>query len=89
MIHAIKTDASGTNDNSAYNVLDLPFGYFLLLSLVTEQISQLRHLRHQIPTLRQGNASLFLWDTIGETFYQEISLPDVFCHGSLNVNGRM
>lgn len=89
MIHAIKTDASGTNDNSAYNVLDLPFGYFPVAIAGYGTNIAVTAFKTSDTTLRQGNASLFLWDTISETFYQEISLPDVFATALLNVNGRM
>lgn len=89
MIHSIRTDSSGTNDGSAYNVLDLPFGYFPVAIAGYGTNIAVTAFKTSDTTLRQGNAALFLWDTISESFYQEVSLPDVFATALLNVNGRL
>lgn len=89
MVHSIRTTASGTNDGSAYNVLDLPFGYFPVAIAGYGTNIAITAFKTSDTTLRQGNASLFLWDTISETFYQEITLPDVFATALLNANGRL
>lgn len=89
MVHVINTTSAGVNNNSAYNVLDLPFGYYPVAITNFGTNIAITAFRTSGTTLRQGNAALFLWDTISETFYQEVSLPDVFATALLNVNGRL
>lgn len=89
MVHVINTTSAGVNNGSAYNVLDLPFGYYpVAISNYGTNIA-ITAFRTSGTTLRQGNAALFLWDTISESFYQEVTLPDVFATALINVNGRL
>jgi len=93
MIHYIKTtkttDEGDTNDASAYNVLDLPFGFMptdiesygtnLVISAIQTSDS----------TVNQGKAALFFWDTISASFYNIVWLPDTLVTALLNVNGEL
>lgn len=89
MVHVINTTSAGVNNNSAYNVLDLPFGYYPVAITNFGTNIAITAFRTSGTTLRQGNAALFLWDTISESFYQEITLPDVYATALINVNGRL
>lgn len=89
LVHVIKTDSSGTDDGSAYNVLDLPFGYHPTAIESYGIDIAITAIQTTDTTLRQGNAALFLWDTISESFYQQIQLPDVYASALLNNNGRL
>lgn len=90
IIHSIKTTSAGVNNGSAFNVLDLPFGYkptdiesygLDLAILATKQSTD--------TTLRQGESALFLWDTISETFYRQVPINDALATSLLNNNGRL
>lgn len=91
LIHRITTkkttDEGDTNDNSAYNVLDLPFGFMptdiesfgedLIISAVqtTDNIT------------KQGPSMLFLWNTIDPAPYRKIPMQDALVTAMLNNNG--
>lgn len=96
MIHRINTrrvtdegDTNGTTVPSAYNVLDLPFGFYPVsiasystdLAILTMQTTD--------STVSQGKAALFLWDpTNTDTFYRgPIYLPDPIATALLYANG--
>lgn len=93
VIHAIKTtygSAEGdTDDNSAYNQLDLPLGYmptdiesygdFLVISAIQTTNG----------TINQGKAALFLWDTISPSFTTVVHLADPMVTALLNNNGTL
>lgn len=91
LIHKIKTtkttDEGDTDNGSAYNVLDLPFGYMPMdiesygtdLAIVAIQTSD--------TTLNQGQSALFLWNTIADSFYAQIPINDPLVTAILNKNG--
>lgn len=93
VIHAIKTTygtyEGDTNDNSAYNVLDLPLGYmptdmesygdFLVISAIQTTNS----------TIGQGKAALFFWDTISSSFTTIAYTQDNLITSLLNNNGTL
>jgi len=89
IVNVIRTTTTGTNNGSAYNVLDLPFGYYPTAITNYGTNIAITAIQTTGTTLRQGDAALFLWDTISETFYQQVTLPDVFATALLNVNGRL
>lgn len=92
LIHKIKTTLSGTegtgNDGSAYNVLDLPFGYYPTAGCSYGTDIAILAIRTTSTVLRQGNAALFLWDTVSDSPYRVIELPDVYATAIANVNGQ-
>ncbi|MFA6171960.1 MAG: hypothetical protein WCW77_00115 [Patescibacteria group bacterium] len=91
VIHKIKTTKTtvegDTNNGSAYNALDLPFGFYPVdiessgtdLAIVAIQTTS--------DNLIQGNAHLFLWNTIDDSFFKAIPLPDPLVTAVVNVNG--
>jgi hypothetical protein len=92
-ISAIKTskttDEGDTNNGSAYNVLDLPFGYYPVdiesygtdLAIAAFQTTN--------GTITQGKAAIFLWDTVSGSFYEQVPLLDPLVTALLNNNGRL
>ena len=93
LIHKIKTkkttDEGDTDDGSAYNVLDLPFGY--LPTDIESYGSDLAILAIQttITTLNQGQAALFLWDTFASSFYIQIPINNPLATALFNRNGTL
>lgn len=93
MIHAIRTskttDEGDTNNSSQYNVLDLPFGYYPVdiesygtdLAIAAFQTTN--------GTITQGKAAIFLWDTVSDSFYEQVPLLDPLVTALLNNNGRL
>lgn len=86
------TDQGDTNNGSAYNVLELPFGWFPIaiesygtdLAIIAIPGTSLSSL-----TLSRGNAALFLWDTFASIPYKQVTLPDPIASAILNVNGKL
>ena len=93
LIHKIKTtkttDEGDTNDGSAYNVLDLPFGFYPtdIESFGTDLA--ILAIQTVDTTVNQGNACLFICDTFADTFYAQIPLPDPLATAILNDNGNL
>jgi hypothetical protein len=93
VIHAIGTQKGSvegdTDDSSAYNVLDLPFGYIPtdIASYGTDLVILAMQTRDD--KINQGGASLFFWDTFDDTFYNEVPLSDPMATAILNSNGRL
>lgn len=69
-------DTNGTTVPSAYNVLDLPFGYYptAIASYDTDLV--IAAIRTTDSTINQGVGSLFFWDTTSSSFYREVPIPD-------------
>ena len=98
LIHRINTkkttdegDTNGTTVPSAYNVLDLPFGFYPT-SIESYGTSLLITGIYTIDTtINQGKAAFILWDPTDTTsFYLgPVFLPDPLCTASLNVNGKV
>lgn len=96
VIHRISTnkttDEGDTNNGSAYDVLELPFGWvpvaieswqtdLAILAIPSTNLSSL--------TLQRGNSMLFLWDTFAAIPYKQVVLPDPVATAIKNVNGRL
>jgi hypothetical protein len=93
MIHKIKTtkttDEGDTNNSSAYNVLDLPFGFYpTALTSYSTDIAIIG-IQTTDSTVDQGKAAMFLWDpTNTDSFYAgPIHLADPLATAILNDNG--
>lgn len=94
IIHSIRTtkttDEGDTNDGSAYNVLDLPFGYkptaigsygqYLVIGAIQTT---------NLSTYKQGNAALFFWDTFSPSYSFQIDVPDTLVSAMKNINGTL
>lgn len=86
------TDEGDTNNGSAYNVLELPFGWYPVaieswgtdLAIIAMPGTNLTAM-----TLSRGNAALFLWDTFASIPYKQITLPDPIASAIKNVNGKL
>jgi hypothetical protein len=89
LIHRLNTDSAGANSGSAYNVLDLPFGYYPTCIAPYGTGVVIGAIQTTDATLKQGQATLFFWDTISESFYAQVPLPDVFVTALYNSNGRL
>lgn len=92
-IHSIKTTKvtveGDTNDGSAYNSLDLPFGFYPtdIESYGTDLvISAIKVVDNNIV---QGSAALFFWDTISDSFYRQVPVKDTLVTSMLNINGSL
>lgn len=95
VIHRLNTkktthegDTNGTTVPSAYNALDLPFGYYPtdIESYGTDIV--VAAIQTTNATINQGKAALFFWDpTNTDSFYRQIALPDPLVTAILNVNG--
>lgn len=84
----IEGDTNGTVVPSAFNALDLPFGFYPtdIESYGTDLV--IAAIRTTNATINQGAAALFFWDpTNTDTFYRQVSLPDPLVTALLNVNG--
>lgn len=93
IIHKIKTkkttNEGDTDDGSAYNVLDLPSGYYPTdiesygthLAVIAAQTTD--------TTLIQGKSAMFLWDTVADSFYAQIPIDDPFASAIYNRNGEL
>lgn len=93
LIHWIRTTFSTTegtgNDGSTYNALDLPHGF---LPVDLESYGNdlvIAAIQTTNSTLQQGKAYLFFWDTISDSFYNAVELPDPLVTSLLSVNGRL
>lgn len=84
----IEGDTNGTVVPSAFNALDLPFGYYPtdIESYGTDVV--IAAIRTTDSAINQGSAALFFWDpTNTDTFYRQLSLPDPLVTALKNVNG--
>jgi len=84
----IEGDTNGTTVPSAFNALDLPFGYYPtdIESYGTDVV--IAAIRTTSSSINQGSAVLFFWDpTNTDSFYRQLHLPDPLVTALLNVNG--
>lgn len=84
----IEGDTNGTTVPSAFNALDLPFGYYPtdIESYGTDVV--IAAIQTTDSTINQGKAALFFWDpTNTDSFYRQLNLPDPLVTALLNVNG--
>ena len=99
IINRISTQKStyeGEVDNttvpSAYDVLDLPLGYYptSIASYGTSVVISATRSIDTISGLNQGDAALFIWNPTNEiTFDQQIPVPDSVASALLSKNGRL
>ena len=95
ILHKIKTTKStaegDTNNGSAYNVLDLPQGWFITDIDAWGLDIAILAVQGTSATIEQGKAALFIWETTNtDTFYRgPIFLPDPLATSLMNVNGRL
>ncbi len=88
-----KVTAEGdTNNGSAYDVLELPFGYVpvAIQSYGTDlAILGIRQINDTLMTLSRGSAAVFLWDTFAAIPYKQIPIPDPLGSALFNNNGKL
>jgi len=92
-IHYIKTtkttDEGDTNNGSTYGALDLPFG-FMPMDIESQGTDLvIAAIQTTNSTLNQGRAALFFWDTVSESFYSVVYLPDPLVTAVHNHNGLL
>lgn len=79
-LNKIKT-IDGTNDGSATTVLDLPIGYSItdIESYGNDLVISASRIAADSPTNppeNNGAAALFFWDTISDSFYKQVDIPE-------------
>jgi hypothetical protein len=90
-IHFIRTtkgtDEGDTDDGSTYNALDLPFGFMptAIESYGTDIVIAAIQTSNEV--LTQGGSRLFFWNTVDESFYNEVIVPEPLVTALKNVNG--
>lgn len=96
VIHRISTKkvtAEGdTNNGSAYDVLELPFGYWpvALETYGTDlAIVAIPAANSNTLTLNRGRAVVFFWDTFASIPYKQVYIPDPVASAILNNNGKL
>lgn len=92
-VHSIKTTKSSaegdTNDGSAYNALDLPFGFMPTDVESFGDLLVISAIQTSDSTIAQGSAQIFFWDTISSSFVNPVPLPDPIVTAMKNVNGTL
>lgn len=95
ILHSIKTkkgtDEGDTNNGSAYDVLDLPWGWTIAdISNWGLDIALLAN-RTTNSNITQGNPALFFWETTDtDSFYRgPVPLPDSLGTALVNINGEL
>lgn len=92
-LHRLKTKRTtfdgDTDDGSAYNVFDLPYGYWPtdIESYGTDLV--IAAIRCTDEKVNQGRAELFFWDCISDSFYNRVQLPDPLVTALYNKNGSL
>ncbi len=93
LIHWIRTTFSGNegaaDDGSVYNALDLPVNFMPvdIESYGTDIV--IAAIQSTNSNINQGRAALFFWDTINDSFYNHVWLPDPLVTALLNHNGLL
>lgn len=94
LIHRINTtkttyegDTNGSTVPSAYNVLDLPFGYMPTAICSYGTDLAIAAIRTNDTTLIQGESALFFWDAGSSSFRTQIPVSDAVITGLKNQNG--
>ena len=94
LIHTLSTkkvtvegDSNDTVIPSAYNSLDLPYGYYptCFASYNTDLV--IGAIQTTNSSVMQGKAALFFWDTTSSSFYRQVPIDDPYISGLQNVNG--
>lgn len=92
-LHRLKTKRTtidgDTNDGSAYNVFDLPYGYWPadIESYGTDLVIAAFQCKDE--KINQGRAELFFWDCVSDSFYNRVVLPDPLVTALYNKNGTL
>lgn len=81
------TDQGDTNNGSLYNALDLPFGFMPTDIESYGNDLVISAIQTTDASINQGKAALFFWNTIDDSFYNQVPLPDPLCTALLNDNG--
>jgi hypothetical protein len=91
VLHRIITTATGTNDGSAFNVIDFPFGYHPTCICNMDKDLVVGCIQGSADTdTVQGEAKLFIWETTNvDTFYEEVPLGDPLVTAIKNINGSV
>lgn len=93
LINKIKTkkttDEGDTNDGSAYNVLDLPFGYFPTCITSYGTDLAISAIQGQSTVLNQGKSAIFFWDTFSDSFYNKVDISDPLLTCIFNNNNTL
>jgi len=94
MIHYVKTKSDGSdegkaNDASAYNVLDIPYGYRPMDIESYGDDIVIAATQQKGNSLRQGSSALFFWDKKSPTFYRQVPLQESVVSSLLNKNGEL
>lgn len=80
LIHKIKTkqttDAGDTNDGSSYGVLILPVGYIPTAITGYSEDIVVSEMLNQGSSLSAGQGQVIFWDTVNNTFYSTVQIPD-------------
>ena len=91
LIHKIQTtkttNEGDTNNGSAYNVLDLPFGFIPTCIGNYGADLVIGGIQTTNGTITQGKAMLFFWDTFSDSFYNQVPLADTVVTALINNNG--
>lgn len=85
-VHYIRTDATGTNNASTYDALDLPSGYYPTTGCSYGNDIAVGAVQTTSSTLYQGNSAVFFWDTVDTTFYRVVTIPGLLT-ALHNING--
>lgn len=82
-------ELDGTVAPSAYNVLDLPFGFYPVAICSYSTDLAILTMQTTSSTVSQGKAALFLWDPTNiDTFYRgPVYLPDALATAQIYANG--
>jgi hypothetical protein len=93
MAHFIKTTKvtveGDTNDGSEYGALDLPLNYYpITISPAGNDIAVTATPTSSTNVL-QGKAKMFLWNTIDDSFYRAVPLPNTICSVLKYDNGTL
>jgi len=78
-VHKLKTTSDGTNDGSAYNVLDLPSGYKITSFTGYGNDLVIGAMKWNDAGSSSGaiaEPALFFWDTISDSFYKVVEIPE-------------
>lgn len=91
LIHSINTNFSSTegtaNSSSAYNALDLPWGYapYAIESYGNSLVIAASQTTDTV--LNQGKSAIFIWDTTSTSFSRAVAIPDPYTTALKYQNG--
>lgn len=77
MVHYVKTDKDGADDNSTYNALDLPFNMKPTCGCSYATDVAIGAIQTTDDSVIQGKSAVYLWDTVDTSFYREVPISGV------------